>query len=399
MRPRDNSPLPDDVVRELAAIDAALAGEPVEYELRELAELSMTLRDERPAPSAASPRNSTSARTAASRATPATPGSRPADREAAGSASCPRRSAASSRGASSRPPAWPARCSSRSSCRCRSPGATTAPAATSRRCRPLRRRARRRPSSSGDSAAGAADSAARAAKPGGPAAVQKAAPVAPTTTTAPGSALAPGSSSPALPAPSSGSLETARRSVQRGANLTLATSAGRLDDVASGVLGVTDGVGGIVRSSAIDSRPSGGAASFDLEIPTARLQAALARLSQLASVRSRNESSIDVTEQVTYARNRVVALKAERRALLRRLAAGPGFDETDTPARAAARRRRAPARGLAPALRPAPPDSPQQSSPFRSSPSGARPPPASGRRVMPPTTRCGSFRSRSASRS
>jgi hypothetical protein len=45
-------------------------------------------------------------------------------------------------------------------------------------------------------------------------------------------------------------------------------------------------------------------------------------------VRSRNESSIDVTEQVAFARNRVVALKAERRALVRRLAAGPSFDET-----------------------------------------------------------------------
>src|SRR6185436_10363362 len=52
MRLRDDSALPDDVVRELAAIDAALAGEPVEYDLHELAELSLTLRDERPAPSA-----------------------------------------------------------------------------------------------------------------------------------------------------------------------------------------------------------------------------------------------------------------------------------------------------------------------------------------------------------
>ena len=92
---------------------------------------------------------------------------------------------------------------------------------------------------------------------------------------------------------------------------------------------VTDGVGGFVRSSAVDSRPGlGGGAVFELEIPSARLQTALARLSQLASVRSRTESSQDVTEQVTFMRNRVVALRAERRSLLRQLAAAPSLAET-----------------------------------------------------------------------
>ena len=93
---------------------------------------------------------------------------------------------------------------------------------------------------------------------------------------------------------------------------------------------VTDGVGGFVRSSAVDSRPGlGGGATFELQVPVRRLQTALSRLSSLASVRSRNESSLDVTEQVALARDRVAGLKAARRSLLRQLEAASSIEETD----------------------------------------------------------------------
>ena len=326
MRLRDKNSLPDDVSRELAAIDAALAGEPVEPAFREIAELSLAMRDARPLPTA-----SFSGRL---------------DALAAGEFSGPSRA--------DRP-------------------GQASPAAIARRVTPegLRSVGSRRLlpvagiacavlvavgvglSVSGDGGAPAVRE--RAATDGASSALQKgAAPpiglesqtgasTAPgaggadarskatdgATTVAPRSATAPPVASLAQPnGPATETLSPARRSVERGAQLRLATSPRNLDTVAAGVLSVTDGVGGIVRSSAVDSRSGGGSASFELEIPTARLQTALARLSQLASVRSRNESSIDVTEQVTFARNRVVALKAERRALLRRLTAAPSLDET-----------------------------------------------------------------------
>ena len=139
----------------------------------------------------------------------------------------------------------------------------------------------------------------------------------------PGQALSAPVPAPVTPSTS------ANRSVERGATLRLATTPRRLDDVASRVVRVTDGVGGFVRSSAVDSRPGlGGGATFELQVPVRRLSTALARLSALASVRSRNESSLDVTEQVEQARDRVAGLKAERRSLLRQLERATSLDET-----------------------------------------------------------------------
>ena len=139
------------------------------------------------------------------------------------------------------------------------------------------------------------------------------------------------SSAPALglPVPSPVTPSTSRnRSVERGATLRLATTPRRLDDVATRVVRVTDGVGGFVRSSAVDSRPAWRGRDFELQVPVRRLSTALARLSQLASVRSRNEGSLDVTEQVEHARDRVAGLKAERRSLLRQLSGRRRLDET-----------------------------------------------------------------------
>ena len=47
---RRTSTLPDDVQRDLEAIDTALAGGEVDPDLRELAELSLAVRDTRPQP-------------------------------------------------------------------------------------------------------------------------------------------------------------------------------------------------------------------------------------------------------------------------------------------------------------------------------------------------------------
>ena len=128
------------------------------------------------------------------------------------------------------------------------------------------------------------------------------------------------------------------RSVERGATLRLATTPRRLDDVASRVVRVTDGVGGFVRSSAVDSRPGSAAGRrSSCRSPCARLSdRARAPVRSWRSVRSRNESSLDVTEQVEQARDRVAG--AQGRAPL---AAAPARarDHLDETARLRARLR------------------------------------------------------------
>jgi hypothetical protein len=348
MRLRDKNALPDDVARELAAIDAALVGEPVEPAFHEIAELSLTLRDTRPLPDAAA------AERLDERAADGFAPVKGAAGEPVGLASLVRLKGFSATRLRARLPRQRLLPVAGGACAVLvavavgisvggngggttfdEPASTTALESV-------------QPADAGGSSGGSVSPDAEAldsAAPGAvgpdsaaagatarPKATDEAAPAtksAPqTATTVPGATVPPatGLAQPTTTGPQS--LAGARRSVERGAQLRLATSPQRLDDVSAGVLGVTDGVGGIVRSSAIDSRNSGGSASFQLEIPSSRLQVALARLSQLASVRSRNESSIDVTEQVTFARNRVVALKAERRALVRRLEAAPSLDET-----------------------------------------------------------------------
>jgi hypothetical protein len=125
-----------------------------------------------------------------------------------------------------------------------------------------------------------------------------------------------------LDASAGGPLPTRRdRRVERSAALTLAAPSDDVADVADGVVRVTDRFRGVVASSSVSDDDSGQAtATFDLRIPTARLDAALAELSRLAHVRSRSESSFDVTRPYVSARERVQRLTALRDAALRRVA-------------------------------------------------------------------------------
>jgi hypothetical protein len=276
MSRRDRTPLPQDVARELAALDAALAGDPVDPDLAELAALAVQVRDARPRPDAG-----VVARLDERAAAGFTPRAAPASRS--------RRRLAVPLVAASLALA-----------------AITGVAVLN----------------GGDEGPGVV---ATAPQPG-PAATgdvvakersQQSSDSPPATSTAAPEALAPGVAAAPV-APPGGA---PARSVERGASLHLAALPGGLDDVASGVVRTTDALGGYVVSSAVESRGSGGSATFDLRVPAARLQTALARLSDLARVRSRTQSSLDVTGSVVAVRNRLDALKAERRGVLRQLAA------------------------------------------------------------------------------
>jgi hypothetical protein len=150
-----------------------------------------------------------------------------------------------------------------------------------------------------------------------------------------GGAAAPGVEAlpaPAVSPPPSGGDVAARareREVERGASLTLAPPRDRIEQVADDAIRVTDRHGGFVLRSAVTAgagRDAG--AALELRIPSARLQPALADLSELAHVRARTQEATDITAEFTSPRRRLADALAERRALLRRLARAVTPNET-----------------------------------------------------------------------
>jgi hypothetical protein len=121
-----------------------------------------------------------------------------------------------------------------------------------------------------------------------------------------------------------------RRSVERSAALTLSAAPDDVDDVADGVVRVTDAVGGFVASSNVYGGSRDAHASFALRIPTARLQKALADLSRLAHVRERSQAAQDITAQAVSARARLQEARRERQSLLRQLGRAVTINETES---------------------------------------------------------------------
>src|SRR5215213_7367521 len=102
-----------------------------------------------------------------------------------------------------------------------------------------------------------------------------------------------------------------QRLQERSAALTLAARPRDIEDVADGIVHVTDAAGGFVASSTVSGGGNAGG-TFELRIPTARLQKALADLSRLAHVRERSQSTVDITAEGVSARERVRELQNER---------------------------------------------------------------------------------------
>jgi hypothetical protein len=110
------------------------------------------------------------------------------------------------------------------------------------------------------------------------------------------------------------------RRVQRSAQLTLAAPERRLDRAAADIQTVTERYRGyVLRSSLTTGKAGTTGGSFELRIPSPRLQDALRDLSGLGTVRSRTQTGDDVTGQFVSARDRLASLRAERRGLMRRL--------------------------------------------------------------------------------
>ena len=124
-----------------------------------------------------------------------------------------------------------------------------------------------------------------------------------------------------------GSDARARRNVQRSAELTLAAPRRSLDRVASRIPRVAAELGGFVASSSVSSAGGG---DFRLRVPTGQLDTAIERLSRLGRVRDVSRNSLDITSTVVSARARLKDARTERESLLRQLAAADTVNETES---------------------------------------------------------------------
>ena len=112
-----------------------------------------------------------------------------------------------------------------------------------------------------------------------------------------------------------------RRYIERSAQLTLGTDPEGVRDATDEIFGIVGRYEGIVISSSIQDGPEGEAgARFELLIPTARLDDALADLSGVAEVRSREEQTLDITAPTVTTAEKLQDARAEVEGLLEQLA-------------------------------------------------------------------------------
>ncbi|HTU30405.1 MAG TPA: DUF4349 domain-containing protein [Solirubrobacteraceae bacterium] len=301
-------PLEPEVLAALEAIDATLHGEPVDPEHAELAELALILRDERPVPT-----DAFLARL---------------DRRVQDRFAAPARR--------TRSWSWSLSAHWRASAT-----ALTALAAlivavviVSGRSHPVVNGLTVGPSrptvgyssSSGAGSGGAGSSAGATSSSG--AASSAAAPHSPAS-------AAPKSLS-AAPAPREGH----GRDLTQSARLGLQARAGQIAPVAQEVFNVIGAEHGVVLSSHVTQATGApGYATFSLQVPTGRLETTLNRLSRLrhSRVTMREDASADITSHVDNTAAALAALQAQRRSLLRQLAATDVTAQADRLQREAAR--------------------------------------------------------------
>ena len=311
MRGPDSDPLSPEIATALVAVDATLAGEPVDPEYAELAELALILRRDRPRTSDAfTARLDERVERRFARPAPAARGTglrRLLSGSLAGLVAATAAVAVvvviagsggggSSSGASS------------------SSSAAAAPATT----------AAASSASAGGSAAAVSPDVKRAAVPkalSGASGAASSASSAATSTSAGGSAVP----TPVIPG---------GRQVVQSAQLQLSAAPDRISDVAQQVFNVVGAEKGFVNSSNVTSGAgnANAGAYFQLSVPSANLAATLTDLSRLhgAHVVSRTDQTSDITAQVGGAGERLAEARALRRSLLKQLAAATTTAQVDS---------------------------------------------------------------------
>lgn len=123
-----------------------------------------------------------------------------------------------------------------------------------------------------------------------------------------------------------GGADLHHRAVERSAEITLAADPKDVNDDATRVFEAVHANNGIVmRSSTQEGRPGEAGATFDLLIPSAKLEDAMAAFSDIDAVRSRHEATADITAPTVTA----TELLKESRARIDSLLAQLGAAETE----------------------------------------------------------------------
>jgi hypothetical protein len=118
---------------------------------------------------------------------------------------------------------------------------------------------------------------------------------------------------------------------QLAASISLSTSSGEVQSVSDGVARLAVRDEGYVQESHVQVQRHGSSeANLTLRLPSARLSAALAAIARLAPVSSESQSLQDITSTYDAARQRLDDANAERRALLRALAAATTQGQIDS---------------------------------------------------------------------
>ncbi|HWX97636.1 MAG TPA: DUF4349 domain-containing protein [Solirubrobacteraceae bacterium] len=120
-------------------------------------------------------------------------------------------------------------------------------------------------------------------------------------------------------APTAGAAGPARQ-VERTSTLDIGVAQDSIQSAAQRVFTLASAFGGYVKQSNVSSGGSQGGASFDIRLPSSNLPSAIAALSHLGHVRSENDTTNDVTNQVGSLQRSLGDLQAERSSLLRQLA-------------------------------------------------------------------------------
>lgn len=110
------------------------------------------------------------------------------------------------------------------------------------------------------------------------------------------------------------------RNVERNADLVLRGRPSEVQDISDDVVRTTDRFDGIVVSSDISTGDDGGTSTFDLRIPTDKLDDAITAFSKIADVAERRQGLQDITGSFVSTQDRLSDARAERRGLLKSIA-------------------------------------------------------------------------------
>jgi hypothetical protein len=117
------------------------------------------------------------------------------------------------------------------------------------------------------------------------------------------------------------------RAVERDAELVLRTQPGEIGKASREVFGAVHAANGVVLSSSVRDRGEESSARFQLLVPNAQLGDTLASLSQIADVRSRHESTLDITAPTVSVGDRLKDSEATIEGVLTQLGVAESYGE------------------------------------------------------------------------